>query len=82
LVRLIRADVMKTYLTVWFNTNGERTSEVTSRLMSMGFRPVKGKHDYAYDWQKNASVDEAISLADQVHSTLRGCNVTFKLETA
>ena len=72
---------MKTYLTVWFNTGGKRTSDVTERLMSMGFRPIKGNYDYVYDWQREVKVDEALMLADQVHETLADCYVVFKLET-
>lgn len=72
---------MKTYLSVWFNTTGSKTSEITSHLMGMGFKPTKGNYDYVYNWGKNATVDQALSLADQVHSTLKGCNVTFKTET-
>ena len=72
---------MKSYLSLWFNSEGARPMEVTDRLLGMGFRPMKGNYDYAYDWQKKATMDEAIMLAEKVHSTLKGCNVAFKLET-
>ena len=72
---------MKSYLTVWFDTRGDRTSEITQRLMSMGFRPVRGNYDYVYDWGKSATVEDAISLADKVYEILKGSTVVFKLET-
>jgi len=55
--------------------------EVTQRLMSMGFKPVKGNYDYVYEWGRRVSTEEALSIANQVHQTLKGCNVSFKLET-
>ena len=72
---------MKTFLVVWYNSSGTRTSEVNDRLMSMGFRPMHGIYDYIYDWDKNATVEDAIALGDQVHATLQGCNVRYKLNT-
>ena len=72
---------MKTYLTLWFSSEGERPVEITSRLMGMGFRPVKGEFDYVYDWDKKATLEQAMNLADQVHITLKGCNVNFKIGT-
>ncbi len=72
---------MKSYLTLWFNTQGDRTSNVTQRLMSMGFRPIHGNYDYVYDWNKAATVEDAVALADKVYETLKGSTVIFKLET-
>lgn len=74
---------MKTYLMVWLNSDGTKSSEVTDRLMGMGFKPTRGNYDYAYDWGKRSvGLEETIRLGDQVHATLKGCNVLFKLETA
>lgn len=72
---------MKTYLSVWLNSDGASPSEITQRLLGMGFRPMKGNYDYVYDWNKKATIDEAINLAEQVHQTLKGLNVLFKLES-
>jgi hypothetical protein len=73
--------MMKTYLIVWFNSNGARPTEVTERLLSMGFRPVGGHHDYVYEWTDNAPINEIIRIGDQVQNTLNGMGVTFRLET-
>lgn len=72
---------MKSYLTLWFNSDGSRPIEITERLLSMGFRPMKGNYDFAYDWGTKPKTEDAISLAEKVHSTLQGCNVLFKVET-
>ncbi|MEW5936240.1 MAG: hypothetical protein AB1665_00265 [Candidatus Thermoplasmatota archaeon] len=73
---------MKTYLTVMFNSDGGRPSEVAQRLYMMGFRPTHGNYDFVYDWgNTEVSVDEAVVFADRVHEALRGMNVHFKLET-
>lgn len=73
---------MKTYLMVWFNTDGPKTSEITERLLSMGFKAQRGNYDYMYDWgRKAAGLEETIKLGDQVHATLKGSNVLFKLES-
>jgi hypothetical protein len=55
--------------------------EVTKRLLSLGFRPVKGNYDYVYEWDKRANVDDLVKFADKVHLTLQGLNVLFRLET-
>jgi len=47
----------------------------------MGFRPVHGNYDHVYDWGKQASIDELIGLADNIHETLNGTGVFFKIET-
>ncbi len=72
---------MKSYLIIWFNSEGSKPSDVTERLMSMGFRPVKGNYDYVYDWGKKAGVKEAARMADRVQQTLGNSNIAFKLET-
>ena len=74
--------LMKTYLVVWFSSEGKSVTEVTDRLMSMGFRPMHGNYDYVYDWDKSASMDEVFTIGEKVQETLRGCGVTFKLESA
>jgi hypothetical protein len=72
---------MKSYLLLWFNSEGAAPMEVTRRLLGLGFKPVKGNYDYVYDWSQKTSTDEALNLANKVHATLKGCNVSFKLET-
>ncbi|MBI4362753.1 MAG: hypothetical protein HY558_06220 [Euryarchaeota archaeon] len=72
---------MKTYLILWFNSDGSKPNEVTKRLLGLGFRPVKGNYDYIYEWDKSATMDDIIRFADKVQLTLKGMNVLFRLET-
>ncbi|UCE74253.1 MAG: hypothetical protein JSV56_00735 [Methanomassiliicoccales archaeon] len=72
---------MKSYLTITFNSEGVKPSEVVERLHLLGFRPTYGPYDFIYEWGKNASVKDAIWFSDRIHETLKGCNVLFHLET-
>lgn len=73
---------MITYLMITFNSEGEKPSEVVSALENIGFKPATGFYDLQYDWKGKADLDDLISLADKVASTLKGMKVSFKLETA
>jgi hypothetical protein len=64
-----------------FNSDGAKPSEVVDRLHALGFRPTKGNFDFAYEWDKNATIDDTIWFADQIYATLKGMKVVFKLET-
>jgi hypothetical protein len=72
---------MKSYLVVWFNSEGGKPSEISQRLMSLGFKPVQGTYDFVYEWGKNARIEELLHFGDKVQMTLQGLNVMFKLET-
>jgi len=73
---------MKTYLTLTFSTEGEKPSEVSSRLQGIGFEPMTGNYDFVYVWRKkNVKPGEALALADLVQATLKGMKVLFKFET-
>ena len=72
---------MKTYLTIWFSSEGASPSEVVDRLRAMGFEPMKGHYDHVYDWRKRVNIEDIIQLSDAVHETLKGFNVLYKLET-
>ena len=72
---------MKTYLTIWFSSEGASPTEVVDRLRSMGFQPIKGYHDHVYDWKKKVKLEDILQLSDALHETLKGLNVIYKLET-
>ena len=72
---------MKSYLVLWFNSEGKKSSEITKRLMAMGFRPTQGNFDYEYNWRRNPAIEEVFSLSDKVQESLHGCNVYFKVES-
>lgn len=72
---------MKTYLTIWFNSEGAPPSKVVERLHSIGFKPLKGPYDHVYDWGKEVKLEEVLSLMNLVHETLKGLKVMYKIET-
>ncbi len=72
---------MKTYITVFFGTEGAKPSKVLDALNNLGFEPTTGNFDGVYSWDKQATLDDAINLADKVIATLKGMGVMVKLET-
>jgi hypothetical protein len=72
---------MLTYITIMFSSDGRRPSEIFDALHNMGFEPTTGNYDGVYKWDKKATLDDAIYLADRVHLTLKGTGAVFKLET-
>lgn len=72
---------MKTYLTIWFDSEGASPREVVERLRSLGFKPLKGYHDHVYDWGRKVGLEDLIQLANAVHQTLKGLKVLYKIET-
>ena len=72
---------MKTFLIIWFNSEGAKPSDVTERLLSMGFRPIEGEYDYIYEWDSHTNIDDIIKFGDLVQNTLKGSGALFKFET-
>ena len=72
---------MKTYLTIWFYSEGASPLEVIERLRSLGFKPLRGYHDHVYEWNREVDLIDILELANKVHETLRGLKVFYKLET-
>lgn len=72
---------MKTYISVFFSTEGAKPSKVLDALNNLGFQPTTGNFDGVFSWDKQATLDEAINLADKVVATLKGMGVMVKLET-
>jgi len=72
---------MKTYLTIWFYSEGGSPLEVVERLRSLGFKPLRGYHDHVYEWNREVDLIDILELANKVHETLRGLKVFYKLET-
>ncbi len=71
---------MKTYLIIWFNSEGSEPTVVVERLLAMGFKPIKGRYDHVYNWRRDVELDEVLRLGNAVHETLKGCKVLYKLE--
>jgi hypothetical protein len=72
---------LKTYLTIWFTSEGAPPSKVVDRLQAMGFKPIKGYYDHVYDWKKEVTLEDIFQLSNALHETLKGLKVIYKLET-
>ena len=72
---------MKTYLTVWLYSEGSGPTTLVEKLHAMGFKPIKGQHDFVYDWGRQVELEEIFQIGNSVHETLRGLKVMYKLET-
>lgn len=72
---------MKSYLTIFVSSEGAAPSEVVELLMRMGFQPTAGQYDFVIEWDENGSIQDMIEVANQVHATLKGCKVMFKIES-
>ena len=72
---------MKTYLLLWYSSEGGMSSEVNRSLMSLGFKLMQGTYDYVYEWSDNVELDEILRFGDKIQMTLKGTGVMFKTET-
>ncbi len=72
---------MKTYLTFWFYSEGASPTVVVEKLQNMGFKPIKGRYDFVYDWGRTIELEEILQIGNAVHETLKGLKVLYKLET-
>jgi hypothetical protein len=74
-------DTMRTWIKLTFNSEGAKPSDVFDRLCMLGFKPHQGHQDLVYEWDRNATVQDAIWFADKVHTVLEGLMVFYELET-
>jgi hypothetical protein len=72
---------MKTYLMIWFSSEGAKPQTVVKKLQGIGFKPMRGPYDHVYEWTKDVDLDEILQLGDLIHETLIGLKVLYKLET-
>lgn len=73
--------MLKTYLTLWFSSEGAEPTKVAERLQGMGFKPITGQYDHVYDWKDTVALDQILKLCTSVHQTLKGMHVLYKIET-
>jgi hypothetical protein len=72
---------MLTYIRIMFSSEGRRPSLVFEAIRSLGFEPTTGTYDGIYKWDRKATLEDAIYLADKVQFTLKNMGVIFTLET-
>ena len=72
---------MRTYLTIWYNSEGASPTVVAEKLQGMGFKAIKGRYDYEYNWGRTIELEEILQIGNAVHDTLKGLKILYKLET-
>lgn len=73
---------MKTYISIFISSEGDKASRITEKLTGLGFETTLGGHDFVYDWKnKEITPTEVINFVDKVQNQLRGMNVRFSITT-
>ncbi len=72
----------RTYLVMYFGTNGVKTSEIAKKLGKLGFETKLGGVDFVYEWkEKVPAKEDALALGDKVAEILGGSGAVFNLDT-
>jgi hypothetical protein len=76
-----------TRVSVWFYSEGASPSAVVKKLVSLGFTPVRGSHDFVYEHSgQNMSESDLtasiLEIANALHKALAGFKVIYNLETS
>jgi hypothetical protein len=72
---------MQTFVKLVFSSEGAKPSDVVDRLCMLGFKPVQGHYDLVYEWDRTATVQDAIWFGDKIHAVLQGLDVLYEIET-
>jgi hypothetical protein len=74
-----------TRVTVWFNSEGASPSQVVTRLIELGFKPVRGAYDFIYEHEDDMDEDDLgsaiLEISNALHKTLSGFKVLYNLDT-
>lgn len=71
-----------TYVEMTFNSEGKSAVEVIKILDELGFKPMRGQHDFVYDWGSDEpTMDQIKSLLEKLHSRLKGAHVLYQVST-
>lgn len=73
---------MRTYVTVYVWSEGEKASEVADKMKEMGFRTTLGTFDFVYEWQqRNVPSAKIIEFVDEVQAKLNGSGALLHFTT-
>jgi hypothetical protein len=64
--------LVKTHVSLWFNSEGINPPTVTEKLGALGFEPTLGRYDHVYDWRGSVNLQEILEIGTAVHETLKG----------
>jgi hypothetical protein len=75
-----------TYMSVYHHSEGASPEEVYYTMKDLGWKPVYGAWDFAYDWtenwgEKSSNFEEYAKYIADVHNKLKGLNVYYNLWT-
>ncbi|NHJ13619.1 MAG: hypothetical protein EAX95_08070 [Candidatus Thorarchaeota archaeon] len=73
-------------MSILFNSEGASPSAIIKKLLELGFVPVRGAYDFAYEHQQEDMSDAdlmsaIIEISDALHKTLAGFKVMYTLDT-
>ena len=57
---------METFVDVYINVNGEKTSIIYKKISELGLKYHIGEHDFIYDWKGIAKISDELILAKSV----------------
>jgi hypothetical protein len=75
-----------TRVKVWFYSEGASPSVVITKLIDLGFQPIRGAYDFVYEHSNDDVTEEhlggaIVEIADALHKTLTGFRVLYTLDT-
>lgn len=72
----------RTYLIMYFGTQGAKTSETAKKVEALGFKTLFGSVDFVYDWKEGMPTkEEVLALGDKLAKVLQGSGAVFNLDT-
>lgn len=71
-----------TYVEMTFNSEGKSAVEVIKILEDLGFKPMRGQHDFVYEWgSEEPTIDQIKELLEKLHRRLQGAKVLYQVTT-
>jgi hypothetical protein len=72
---------METFVDVYINVDGEKTSIIFKKISDLGLKYHIGEHDFIYDWKGIAKISDELALADKIQENLKGTGAVLKFTT-
>jgi len=72
---------METYIDIYLNTDGEKSSVIHQKLIELGLKPTIGEHDFVYNWKGIVTMEEEIKFIDKIQTTLQGTSAFLRFTT-
>jgi hypothetical protein len=69
---------MRTFLKLYFSSEGAGPLDVVEDLMNMGFRTEVGRYDFSINWE---TPEKYASIIRTLHNTLAGTRVRYTIRT-